>query len=720
TLGLYNRIAALAGASSAGSSKSSVDSSLDSVANDLWKHKGSAIVVSGSNDPHEQVIVNGINQLLGSYGSTIKWSEKSYLRQGDDAAMESLIAEMNSGQVDALFIYNTNPSYSYPGGKFASALAKVGMSVSFSAINDETSSACKVVCPDSHYLESWSDSMPYEGYISLGQPTIQALYKTRQMQDSMLKWMGSSDDYYTYLKNYWRSNFFNQQNGTLSSDAFWNKSLHDGIAKVQVSGNEVSFAGDVSASASKISAATSGLEFIAYEKTGIAAGQHANNPWLQELPDPISRICWDNYINMPQSYMEENGIEDGDIVEVSANNTTISGPAHAQPGQAPGTISAALGYGRTASGKVGDGVGFDVTPMLSVKNGALKYYASDATVTPTGESGHVLASTQDHGTIMGRSIVKEVGLKEYQADPNFEKPNPVNADYLLETHDGKKSPNELDLWATEKNPGHPKPNHHWGMVIDLNSCIGCGACVIACNAENNIPVVGKEEIDNSREMHWIRIDRYYSSDMTREKAKEADLGKRGMWAEMEKPQDNPQVTFQPMMCQHCNHAPCETVCPVAATTHSQEGLNMMAYNRCVGTRYCANNCPYKVRRFNWFKYYDNEVFDYNMNNEHGRMVLNPDVVVRSRGVMEKCTMCVQRIQYGKLEAKKERRRPVDGEIQTACAQVCPTNAITFGDTKDDKSKVAEENKSRRNYAVLEEYNVQPNVLYQVKVRNTEA
>ena len=719
-LGIYNRLASKAGASSAGGAKSSIDAKLDAVANELWSNQGAALVVSGSNDPSEQMIVNAINNLLGSYGSTINWDRTCYLRQGDDSEMEALINEMKSGQVDALIINNVNPVYTYPNASFADAAKKVGLIINFATSLDETAALAKYIAPDNHYLESWGDAMPYRGEIGIVQPTIQRLFDTRQMQDSMLKWMGSSDDYYTYLKNFWRSGFFTQQNGTVSFDAFWNKSVHDGVAKVSYAASDISYAGDASSAGSSISGAKDGMELLMYEKTGMGTGSHANNPWLQELPDPISRICWDNYINMSPAYMKENGINDGDIVEVSANNVTISGPAHSQPGQAPNTISVALGYGRTASGKVGDGVGFNAYPMVNRKNGAMQYYVTGVNVNPTGQSGHVLASVQTHGTAMGRSVIREVGLTEYKADPNFENPNSVNADYYLATHEGKKTPKQLDLWATEKNPGHPKPNHLWGMIIDMNTCIGCGSCVVACNAENNIPVVGKEEINNSRDMHWIRIDRYYSSAMTDEVAKEQDLGIREKWLAMEDPEENPEVVFQPMMCQHCNHAPCETVCPVAATTHSQEGLNMMAYNRCVGTRYCANNCPYKVRRFNWFRYNENKEFDYNMNNPYGRMVLNPDVTVRSRGVMEKCTMCVQRIQYGKLEAKKDRRRPVDGEIKTACAQVCPTNAITFGDYNDDKSQLAEKKKSRRNYVVLEEYNVQPNVMYQVKVRNSEA
>ena len=315
--------------------------------------------------------------------------------------------------------------------------------------------------------------------------------------------------------------------------------------------------------------------------------------------------------------------------------------------------------------------------------------------------------------MMGRAIVKESTLEEYIKDPKA-----GNEEEKFHSYKGKVSAKELDLWATKDNPGFDRPINAWGMSIDLNSCIGCGACVVACTAENNVPVVGKEEIQRSREMHWIRIDRYYTSDMDKEKAHEQGVGKLSMYGFMEEPAENPEIVFQPVMCQHCNHAPCETVCPVAATTHSEDGLNMMAYNRCVGTRYCANNCPYKVRRFNWFKYSDNPQFDYNMNNDYGKMVLNPDVIVRSRGVMEKCSMCVQRIQYGKLEAKKAGHPVKDGDINTACAQTCPTNAITFGDYNDKSSRLVKQSGSERMYHLLEELNVQPSINYLTKIRNT--
>jgi molybdopterin-containing oxidoreductase family iron-sulfur binding subunit len=330
----------------------------------------------------------------------------------------------------------------------------------------------------------------------------------------------------------------------------------------------------------------------------------------------------------------------------------------------------------------------------------------------------MLVSTQTHHTLMGRHMVKETTLPEFVKNPaagNHKEELVVSDGHKHE----KKDPRKLDLWATKENPGFDKPGLFWNMSIDLSSCIGCGNCVVSCQAENNVAVVGKDEVRKSREMHWIRIDRYYSSDTTKENAPE-DAGMIGTYKLMEIPSENPTVVFQPVMCQHCNHAPCETVCPVLATTHSTEGLNQMTYNRCVGTKYCANNCPYKVRRFNWFKYFDNSDYDFNMNNDLGKMVLNPDVTVRSRGVMEKCSMCIQRIQEGKLTAKKEGRKINDGEVKTACQQSCPTEAITFGNVNDQNSKIAAANKDERSYNILEELAVLPSVYYWVKVRNTDA
>ena len=375
--------------------------------------------------------------------------------------------------------------------------------------------------------------------------------------------------------------------------------------------------------------------------------------------------------------------------------------------RSPGTVSLALGYGRTKTGKVADRVGVNAYPLLSMQGGNIQYFATGVEISKTIDADYPLAATQSHHTMMGRAIVKETILEEYIKDPKAGNEAELFA-VRVGQEETKKKASDVNLWND-----HEEGNHHWGMSIDLNSCTGCGACVVACTAENNVPVVGKAEVMRSREMHWIRIDRYFSSDFDPKEGEKGDIKK------MEAPSDMPRVVFQPVMCQHCAHAPCETVCPVVATSHSSEGMNQMIYNRCVGTRYCANNCPYKVRRFNWFRYTDNAKFDFNMNDDLGKMVLNPDVVVRSRGVMEKCSLCVQRLQEVKLIAKRDGRVLKDGEVNTACAQTCPTNAITFGDYKVKDSELNKMWKpEERSYHLLEELDVQPNVFYQTKVRNT--
>jgi molybdopterin-containing oxidoreductase family iron-sulfur binding subunit len=413
-------------------------------------------------------------------------------------------------------------------------------------------------------------------------------------------------------------------------------------------------------------------------------------------------------VAIPISMAKAKGIEQGDLVKLTAKGKTITLPALPQPGQAKDTVSVAIGYGRKSAGKVADNVGENVYPFATVTSNGVVYNAIVSVDKVDGNKP--IAQTQTHHTIMGRIVVQESTLEKYKKDATS-----VTERIKIATPEGPKKPAAVSLWQD-----YEYQDHHWGMVIDLNSCIGCGSCVIGCNVENNVAVVGKQEVLNRREMHWMRIDRYYSSDITKETE---NIGTIEKYLGMENPSENPSVIFQPMLCQHCNHAPCETVCPVLATTHSTEGLNQMTYNRCVGTRYCANNCPYKVRRFNWFSYPDNEKFTtVNMaqTTDLGCMVLNPDVTVRARGVMEKCSMCVQRIQLGKLEAKKDKRRPKDGEIVTACAQSCPTNAIVFGDMKDPNSnirKVLEREHNERAFTFLEEINTQPNITYLTKIRN---
>jgi Fe-S-cluster-containing dehydrogenase component len=436
------------------------------------------------------------------------------------------------------------------------------------------------------------------------------------------------------------------------------------------------------------------VELQVYQTIALGDGKKANNPWLQELPDPVSKVTWDNFAALAPRYAGSLGLEQGDIITITANGYSISLPVLLQPGQATGTISVAVGYGRTKTGPVGTNVGQNAFPFHSFRNGTFQTTAV-ATITKTDQQSE-LAQTQTHHSYEGRnSIIRETTFTEYKKDA-----------YAASGHfDDKKT---YSMWDE-----YDRPVYNWVMAIDLNACTGCGACVVACSAENNVPVVGKDEVRRRREMHWIRIDRYYSFNeggklITKEKEinqlDDADL-------------DNVSVVYQPMLCQHCDHAPCETVCPVLATVHSSEGLNHMAYNRCIGTRYCANNCPYKVRRFNWFNYWNDSRFDNYLNNEHTQLVLNPDVVTRFRGVMEKCSMCIQRIQAGKLKAKMEKRSVVDGDIKVACQQTCPANAIVFGNVNDPKSEVAQALKSERTYYVLEELNVQPGIGYQVKVRN---
>ncbi|WMJ74915.1 TAT-variant-translocated molybdopterin oxidoreductase [Cytophagaceae bacterium ABcell3] len=684
---------------------------VDQAAQDLLANRGKSLVVSGSNDAAVQTLVNEINNILGNYGTSIDINTPSNQKQGNDAAMANFISDVEGGNIGAVIFYNANPVYDHPKGQaLANSLENVDLKISFSERADETAALCNYVCPDRHFLESWNDAEPKQGFYSLGQPTISPLFKgTRQAQDSLLIWAGRNVDYYTYIQNHWRNNIF--EGGNFQSQ--WDKALHDGIYEVAQDGGETpsintDLSGVQQAIRNNYSAEPQGLEISFYETVSVGNGKFANNPWLQELPDPLSKVTWDNYLAIPMSIANEQGLKQGDLVNLTVDGNRLNKaiPVLVQPGQANGTVSVALGYGRVRSGSVGDEIGVDAYPLLSVTSDTVAYTGLNVTFEKTGES-QKLAQTQTALTSMARPVVQEATLSEYQSDPYAGRFKP-----MIHTSEGHRKPMDVTLWYE-----HEMPNHLWGMSIDLNSCIGCNACIIACNAENNIPVVGKTEVLNRREMHWLRIDRYYSSP--------AETGKYfdGDQVALENPAENPRVTFQPMLCQHCNHAPCETVCPVAATTHSSDGLNQMAYNRCIGTRYCANNCPYKVRRFNWFKYYNNPGhFDKNtpMNTALGRMVLNPDVTVRSRGVMEKCSMCVQRIQEGRLHAKRERRRPVDGEIVTACAGACPTDAIVFGDLNDKESQVyktiAEQNKER-SFTVLEEINVRPNIAYLTKIRN---
>ncbi len=701
----------------------------------LKKAKGASLVICDSNDPNVQVVVNAINEKLGAYGKTIDLDNPVHLRQGDDEAFAGLVNEMSAGQVDVLMVYGTNPAYTAPSSmKFGEAISKVKYAVSFSDREDETASLCTAIAPDNHFLESWNDYNPKGNHLSIQQPTINAIWDTRQAQESMLRWAGENTNYYDFMKARWEAEVLPK-----SDDAFmntlWNKAVHDGVYTLKSAPMEVETAStegtavDVAAAASAVvkQAKSNGTEVQFYLSTALGEGTQANNPWLQELPDPVSKITWDNYIAMNPVDCEAAGyatkygeMSPANTATISVNGVSVELPVIAQPGQKTGTVGVALGYGRTKAGKVvlqgdtalGDSssIGHNMFAAVGLNNGMMTY-AMSGSVEPTGNE-YPIGSTQTHHTMMGRKIINETSIKTYQ-DAGKDVWNP---DHMLSNAYGEKtSVKKLDLWEQHDID----KGHRWGLSIDLNSCIGCGACVTACHSENNVPVVGKDEVRRTRTMSWLRVDRYFSSDMNKIRGKEEGIGKIAMYGQMEDPSAYPEVAYQPVMCQHCNHAPCETVCPVAATTHSNEGMNQMTYNRCIGTRYCANNCPYKVRRFNWFNYMgDSKFTDVNPSqSDLSRMVLNPDVVVRARGVMEKCSFCVQRIQSGKLSAKKAGRPVEDGEVTSACASACPTNAIAFGDLNDDKTNIHEVANHDRAYNLLEEIGTRPNVFYQTKVRN---
>ena len=716
----------------------------------LMAAKGRSVVLAGSNNEGVQVLVNSINSILGNYGSTIDLDAHTHFKQGDDAAVAQLVKDMNAGTVGALFIAGVNPAYSLPNAaEFKAGLSKVGLSVSFSGYADETASLCNWICPDHHYLESWNDFHPKVGHYALAQPAIRPLFNTRQWQESLLVWSGSASTYYEHIRSVWQANMANRGPEMGLFEDNWNMAVHNGVltAPVAPAAAPAVFAGDVAAAtaaAAKASTGAGDFELALYTTEAIGSGQHANNPWLQEMPDPLTKITWDNYVCMAPADVEKLGLNmylgeqaPASLVTVKAGDKEITLPVVPTPGQRSGTIAIALGYGRGENGeKVGlaacvtdhngdfKPVGQNAYVFTTLSEGGVNYDVLNVSVTATGET-YPVAITQTHLTAMDRhSVVKETSAATYKAGDKRAYNHPhelavhedVNGDGVINAQD-KKPVAEFDLW---EEPPVEGVGHRWGLSIDLNGCIGCGACITACNSENNIAVVGKDEVRRSREMHWLRIDRYYSSATTKETAKKDGLGKIDMYLQMEVPEESPSVMFMPVMCQHCNHAPCETVCPVAATTHSNEGLNQMAYNRCIGTRYCANNCPYKVRRFNWFNYVSEKFGEVNPAwDDLGRMVLNPDVVVRGRGVIEKCSMCVQSIQAGKLAAKKAGTPVIDGSIETACSAACGTGAIVFGDLNDKKSMVRGLADSDRSYHMLEEIGVKPNVNYLVKVRNTE-
>ncbi|MEO7444955.1 MAG: 4Fe-4S dicluster domain-containing protein, partial [Ferruginibacter sp.] len=740
----------------------------------LASSKGSAVVLCGSNDVNIQMVVNALNEAIGANGTIIDFNTTNNTRKGIDADMVQLTNDMASGAIGGLLVYDCNPVYSYAdSAKFAAALSKLPLSVSFNSTMDETTELCKYLIPSHHWLESWGDAEPKSGNISLIQPVINPLFKTRPFQSSLLKWAGVNtgsgmtpvtvsavnkpdsskasdttgvqmapmpaqqytDPYENFYTKYW--------SGKLGSTENWEKALQDGIitiagsvsAPVVAASTTLAQPVSLEAASAKI-AGTKGspTEVVFYQKVSIGNGSQANNPWLQELPDPISRVTWDNYamispamakslLNIdvlnPDHRKQADDYEvhpEKPVIKVTVNGKSLNLPAMIIPGVHPGTIAIALGYGRGGAnadlnldrvGRSATLAGGNAYPMVPFDGNTFVYNAP-ATAVTTGDV-YVLAQTQVHGSTEGRPVIYETNLASFTANPEALLEEARHERAAI-TPEGKT---DYRRDAT-MYPDFAKPGIKWGMSIDLNTCTGCSACVVACIAENNISVVGKKQVARYHDMHWLRIDRYFTGDM-----------------------NNPDVVYQPMLCQHCDNAPCENVCPVSATNHSSEGLNQMAYNRCIGTRYCANNCPYKVRRFNWLDYTGADSFPDNqmpligdvldevtvqMNDNLTRMVLNPDVTVRSRGVMEKCSFCVQRLQDGKLDAKKKQDPSLVRNLKTACSQACPTNAIMFGNVNDSASevyKIRNVEQTNRNFYVLEQLHTLPNVSYLAKVRNTD-
>jgi MoCo/4Fe-4S cofactor protein with predicted Tat translocation signal len=704
--------------------------------------KGNSLVVCGSNNKDLQILTNTLNNLLGNYGATIDLNNPIHLYKGDDKSVDQLVSDVIAGKgPDVLIMHGVNPVYTHVKGQdFGKSLSKIKLTVSTNAYADETASQCSMICPDHHGLETWMDYHVKQNHYAIAQPTIRPLGETASVLESLLVWGGfaerggkDSSVGYDFVKSTFTS---------LVSNGDFAYATHNSCVELPIVSKGYTFT-DVRTKGELPKA--SSLEVVLYQKSAIGTGIHANNPWLQEMPDPMTKATWDNYITMnpvemlkdnyATTFDQENGLN---IAKVTVNGKSVVLPVYPLPGQAPGTIGIALGYGRGGNGeKIGKGayqtkeygghvlnengqpaaIGANVFAFASVVGGNVLLSNIGSIEKQAGT--YAIAATQIHHTVMGRhSIVRETTLGIYN-DRDRTAFNPEHTLQKLndEGHHEEVAMSEFDLWDA-----HPveKIGHRWGMTVDLSSCIGCGSCLIACQSENNVPVVGKDEVRRGREMHWLRIDRYFASD------EEAAIGTRKdkdtfTYLDAEIAAENPKVVHMPMMCHHCNHAPCETVCPVAATTHSNEGLNQMTYNRCIGTRYCANNCPYKVRRFNWFNYPSYKKFtEINpAQDDLGRMVLNPDVTVRTRGVMEKCSFCVQRIQATKLTAKKEARPVGDGEFATACSDACPTNAIIVGDWNDIHSKIYKSSNDHRAYQALEEVGVKPNVWFKVKVRNEE-
>jgi molybdopterin-containing oxidoreductase family iron-sulfur binding subunit len=635
------------------------------IVRDLMEHRGSSLVTVGDCQPPSlHALAHAMNVTLGNAGTVVVYADSAEFNPVDQIqSLVELVEDMERGEVDVLAILGGNPAYTAPADlQFAGNLSKVGLSIHLSLYQDETSHLCDWHLPSSHYLESWSDVRAFDGTATIIQPLIAPLYGGKSELEVLSVLMGNTEvSGYSTVREYWRSS-----SPSADFEEFWEVSLHDGfIADSSFLPRALQLRTDWDRGRIPNPPAT-GLEIAFRPDPCIFDGRFANNGWLQELPKPLTKLTWDNAVLVSPATAERINIGSQETVEILFRGRTVHAPVWIVPGLPQDSATVHLGYGRTRAGRVGTGVGFNAYALRTLD---MPWFGTGAELRKLG-GDQLLACTQDHFRIEGRDLIRGGTAAEYGEDPQF----------LSETEGGHAE--DISLYPEWKYEGYK-----WGMNINLGSCTGCNACVVACEAENNGAVVGRDQVANGREMHWLRIDRYYKGDL-----------------------DNPSIHFQPVLCMHCENAPCEVVCPVAATSHSAEGLNQMIYNRCVGTRYCSNNCPYKVRRFNFFQYVDWE-------SQNLKLLRNPDVTVRSRGVMEKCTFCVQRINKAKIEAEKADRKLRDGEIVTACQAACPTQAITFGDLNDSGSIVAKLRKSPLGYGLLAELNVRPRTTYLARITN---
>lgn len=675
------------------------------LAEELLENRGDAILTVGrEHSPELHATIAAMNAALGNAGQTVEYLEVPYLDdQNNRDAFAGLVDDLNSGDIDTVVLVGTNPAFTAPANlNFADALSNAAQVIHLSDFYDETSKLANWHINRAHFLEAWSDGYSYRGTRSVIQPQIEPLYSgISAIEFLSIILNGEQTKGYDLVQETWRNYF------TTNFQNRWEQTLHDGLAAEKTFATEtVQISSQFSARARNFIANTpsaEGTELVIRPDSTIFDGRYANNGWLQELPKPMTKITWDNVALMSKKTADELGVEqaslgksDVEMIAITVNGRTVEMPAWIQPGHADDSITVTVGYGRDLIGRVANKAGFDTYPLRTTEN---MLFANNISLEMTGDLYEV-ACTQDHHSMEGRSLLRHATLQEYRENPDFstyasaygaKMPGLAYAD----EHGGHDAP--LTIFDAITKEDYPDYEPQWGMAIDLNACTGCGVCTIACTAENNIPVVGKREVSRGREMHWIRTDRYYDGDV-----------------------NNAKALHQPVPCMHCELAPCEQVCPVSATTHSEDGINQMTYNRCIGTRYCANNCPYKVRRFNFFNYAE-EFLTGGDDPEIIQMAMNPNVTIRFRGVMEKCTYCYQRLNRAKIERDIETdgrtMKPKDGAVETACQQACPADAIYFGDLTDPDNEIVQIKQNNRNYLMLEELNTRPRTSYLSKISN---